>query len=68
VRVRGIFDVKLTFVRMQNRLFPFDAQVYNFKQGDRRSLSSFYVRGAIADPQVSVKRVTHHFMFFVQWL
>jgi hypothetical protein len=48
-RRRGIFDVKLTFVRMQSRLLAFDAQVYNFKQGDRRSFSSFYVRRAIAD-------------------
>jgi hypothetical protein len=33
---------------MQSRLFPL--QVDSFKQGDRRSISSFYVRRAIADP------------------
>ncbi len=48
-RRREIFDVTLTFVRMQNGLFPFDAQVYSFKQGDSRSFSSFDVRRAIAD-------------------
>ncbi len=29
-RRREIFDVKLTFVRMQSDLLAFDAQVYNF--------------------------------------
>jgi hypothetical protein len=48
-RRRGIFDVKLTFVRMQNRLFPFDAHVYSFKQADCSSFSLLYVRRAIAD-------------------
>jgi hypothetical protein len=49
-RRREIFDVKLTFVRMQNRLFPFYAHVYCFKQADRSSFSLLYVNRAIADP------------------
>jgi hypothetical protein len=53
-RRQKILDVKLTFARMQNRLFPFDAQEYSFKQGDRRSFSSCYVRRAIADFRIMV--------------
>jgi hypothetical protein len=44
-RRHEIFDVKLTFVRMQSRRFPFDAQVYSFKQGDRRSPSKRVASG-----------------------
>jgi hypothetical protein len=49
-RRREIFDVKLTLVRMQHRLFPFYAHVYSFKQADRSSFSLFYVRWVFADP------------------